>query len=80
MRMGVLWVNNIFENIDKELKILRYAAENRLSVVSQYVDGSEVLFSVARRDLKAMETFCCDSFGSCRVVEEQADVLVCRVD
>ena len=73
-------MSDLYTNMVREIKILRYAAENKYNVVSQFVDGSKVMFTVEEKHLEPMKKFCIDNFGSCNEVEKVGSVIMCRVD
>lgn len=73
-------MGDLYTNMKREIDILRHAAFNNYNVVSQFVDGSKVMFTVDEKDLPAMNEFCLDEFGSCEVVEQIGSVMMCRVE
>lgn len=70
---------HIYENAIKEQEIMKYSTENHLSVTMQLVTETAVMFTVHERDLEIIQKFCKEHYGSCNVVEDLGDYLMCKV-
>lgn len=70
---------SIYENAVKEQEIMKYSRENHLSVAMQLVTETVVMFTVHERDLETIQNFCKEKYGSCNVVEDLGDYVMCKV-
>lgn len=70
---------SIYDNAVKEQKIMKYAYDNNCSVYMQLVTENAIMFTVREKDLETMKKFCKEQFGSCEVVEEIENILMCKV-
>lgn len=73
-------MNKIWKSINKELKILKHAAVNHYNVCSEYVDGTQVIFSVDEKNFSEMKTFCQESFDSFEIIEQHGSIVMCKVE
>ena len=70
---------SLYENIHKEIKILKHASKNNYDVASQLVTESKIFFSVDEKHLPPMKKFCQDNFGECEIIEQRGSKILCKV-
>lgn len=70
---------SIYENAVKEQEIMKYSNENQLSVAMQLVTENVVMFTVHENDLETIQKFCKEKYGTCNVVEDLGDYVMCKV-
>lgn len=69
----------IYKNAVREQEIMKYSIENQLTVAMQLVTENAVMFTVHEKDLETIQKFCKEKYGSCNVVEDLGDFVMCKV-
>jgi len=72
-------MSDLYTNAERENRMIRYAIRNNLEVGPQLCTENCIMFTVPKTDLQDMKNFCEKEFGSCEVVEDLGNYVMCKV-